>query len=58
MTDITEKRVMSLKSNYDLFYDELSTVAKKKCQSRKAEDKLLEMYSLATKELYEKKFNI
>jgi hypothetical protein len=36
----------------------LSTVAKKKCQSRKAEDKLLEMYSLATKELYDKKFNI
>lgn len=58
VTDIAEKRVMSIKSNYDLFYDELSTVAKKSCKSRKSEDKLLEMFSLATKELYNKKFNI
>ena len=58
ITDITEKRVMSIKSNYDLFNVELNSVAKKECKGGSPEDRLLEMFSLATKHLYQTKFNI
>lgn len=56
VTDIKPRRVMSTLSNYSLFKARLSSAARK-CKSNSKEDKLLEVYSIATKQLVKEKFN-
>ncbi len=51
------KKVMSIKSGYDLVTDRLNS-AVKKCKCKTEEDKFLEMYHLAMEKLIEDKINI
>lgn len=60
VTDATERKFRNilklLKSDYETFYGELNSVARK-CRSEKKEDKLLEMFCLATENLIKHNFN-
>lgn len=56
VTGIKPQSVRSFLSNYSLLTDRLSS-ASGKCGSKSTEDKLLEMYSIATKRLVKEKFN-
>lgn len=56
VTDIKPQSVKSLKSNYSLLADRLNS-STGKCGSNAKEDKLLELYSIATKRLVKEKFN-
>jgi hypothetical protein len=56
VTGVTPLKVASLKSNYSLFVSRLNTAASN-CKSKSEEDKLLEVYSLATQRLIKEKFN-
>jgi len=56
VTGVAPQKVASLKSNYSLFVSRLNSAASN-CKSNTEEDKLLEMYSLATKRLVKEKFN-
>jgi hypothetical protein len=49
------EKVQSIKSNYELFYTRLNKVARK-CVSKTSEDKLIEMYYLATQILVKEIF--
>ena len=48
--------VFSIFSNYNLFFERVNSAASK-CNSKNKEDRLLELYSLATKRLAKEKFN-
>ena len=56
VTGVTPLKVASLKSNYSLFISRLNSAANK-CTAQREDDKLLELYSLATKRLINEKFN-
>lgn len=56
VTDIKPQSVRSFKSNYSLLADRLSSSVGK-CGSNTKEDRLLELYSIATKRLVKEKFN-
>ncbi len=56
VTNITPRKVKSLKSNYSLFVDRINGQVSK-LGSKEAKDKLLEIYYLATKQLVTEKFD-
>ncbi len=56
VTDMRPQSVKSFKSNYSLLADRLNS-STGKCGSNAKEDKLLELYSIATKRLVKEKFN-
>lgn len=56
VTDVKPKKIVSLKSDYDLVTDRL-TSAVKKCHSKEDNDKFLEMFFLAMSKLFNEKFN-
>ena len=56
ITGIKPKRVLSMKSNYDLITDRLNS-AVKKCHSKDDCDKFLEMFHLGLNKLFNEKFN-
>lgn len=57
VTGITPKRIVSLKSDYDLVTDRLNS-AIKKCQSQEDCNRFLEMFYLGTSKLISEKFNV
>lgn len=56
VTGVKPKKIVSLKSDYDLVTDRLNS-AVKKCHSNEDKDKFLEMFFLAMKKLFNEKFN-
>lgn len=56
VTGCTPKRVISIKSDYDLITDRLNS-AVKKCQSKEDTDKFLEMFFIGMTKLFNEKFN-
>lgn len=56
VTGVKPKKIISLKSDYDLVTDRLNS-AVKKCQSKEDNDKFLEMFFLAMRKLFNEKFN-
>ena len=56
VTGVKPKKIISLKSDYDLVTDHLNS-AVKKCQSKEDNDKFLEMFFLAMTKLFNEKFN-
>lgn len=56
MTNVTPRKVKSLKSNYSLFIDRINGQVGK-LGSKDVNDKLLEVYYLATKQLAKEKFD-
>lgn len=56
VTGVKPKKIISLKSDYDLVTDRLNS-AVKKCQSKEDNDKFLEMFFLAMTKLFNEKFN-
>lgn len=56
ITGIKPKKIVSLKSDYDLITARLNAAAKK-CQSKEDIDKFLEMFFLAMSRLFKEKFN-
>jgi hypothetical protein len=56
VTDRKSKKIISLKSDYDLVTDRLNT-AVKKCQSKEDKDKFLEMFYIAMTRLFNEKIN-
>lgn len=56
VTNITPRKVKSLKSNYSLFVDRINGQVSK-LGSKDAKDKLLEIYYMATKQLVSEKFD-
>jgi len=56
ITGLKPKKIVSLKSDYDLVTDRLNS-AIKKCQSKDDNDKFLEMFYIATLRLFNEKFN-
>ena len=56
VTGVKPKKIVSLKSDYDLVTDRLNS-AVKKCQSKEDNDKFLEMFFLAMTKLFNEKFN-
>lgn len=56
VTGVKPKKIVSLKSDYDLVTDRLNS-AVKKCHSKGDNDKFLEMFFLAMKKLFNEKFN-
>lgn len=56
VTGVEPARVASLAKNYSLFAGRLNSAAEK-CKSNATEDKLMEVYSMATKKLVKEKFN-
>lgn len=56
VTGIKPKRIVSLKSDYDLVTDRLNS-AIKKCHSKEDSDKFLEMFFLGMSKLFNEKFN-
>ena len=56
VTGCKPKKIVSLKSDYDLVTDRLNS-AVKKCQSNDDKDKFLEMFYLGTSKLFNEKFN-
>lgn len=56
VTGVKPKKIISLKSDYDLVTDRLNA-AVKKCQSKEDNDKFLEMFFLAMRKLFNEKFN-
>jgi hypothetical protein len=57
VTGVKPKKIVSLKSDYDLVTDRLNS-AVKKCHSNEDKDKFLEMFFLAMKKLFNEKFNV
>ena len=57
VTGIPPKRIVSLKSDYDLVTDRLNS-AIKKCQSKEDFNRFLEMFYLGTSKLISEKFNV
>lgn len=57
VTGVKPKKIINLKSDYDLVTDRLNS-AVKKCHSKEDNDKFLEMFFLAMKKLFNEKFNI
>ena len=57
VTGIKPKRIVSLKSDYDLVTDRLNS-AVKKCHSKENNDKFLEMFYLGMTKLFNEKFNV
>ena len=57
VTGISPKRIVSLKSDYDLVTDRLNS-AIKKCQSKEDCNRFLEMFYLGTSKLISEKFNV
>ena len=55
VTGVKPKKIVSLKSDYDLVTDRLNS-AVKKCHSKGDNDKFLEMFFLAMKKLFNEKF--
>ena len=56
VTGIKPKRIVSLKSDYDLVTDRLNASVKK-CHSKENNDKFLEMFYLGMTKLFNEKFN-
>lgn len=56
VTGHTPKKIVSIKSNYDLVTDRLN-YAIKKCQSKEDNDKFLEMFFIGISKLFNEKFN-
>ncbi|MBR6196167.1 MAG: hypothetical protein IKQ72_01040 [Bacteroidaceae bacterium] len=56
VTGRKSKKIISLKSDYDLVTDRLNT-AVKKCQSKEDKDKFLEMFYIAMTRLFNEKIN-
>ena len=56
ITGVIAKKIFSRLSDYDLFSDRLNG-AINECTSNKSEDKVLEMYNIATDKLIKEKFN-
>ena len=56
VTGCKPKKIVSLKSDYDLVTDRLNS-AVKKCQSNDNNDKFLEMFYLGMSKLFNEKFN-
>lgn len=56
VTGVKPKKIVSLKSDYDLVTDRLNS-AIKKCHSKGDKDKFLEMFFIATNRLFKEKFN-
>ena len=56
VTGIKPKKIVSLKSDYDLVTDRLNS-AIKKCHSKEDNDKFLEMFYLGMTKLFNEKFN-
>ena len=56
VTDVKPQSVHSLLSNYSLFFGRVNSAAWH-CNSNGEEDKLMEVYSMATKRLVKEKFN-
>lgn len=56
VTGVKPKKIISLKSDYDLVTDRLNS-AVKKCHSKEDNDKFLEMFFLAMTKLFNEKFN-
>jgi hypothetical protein len=56
VTAVKPKKIVSLKSDYDLVTDRLNS-AIKKCHSKEDNDKFLEMFYLGMTKLFNEKFN-
>lgn len=56
VTGFKPKRILSIKTNYDLVTDRLNS-AVKKCHSNEDKDKFLEMFFLGMSKLFNEKFN-
>lgn len=56
VTEVKPKKIISIKSDYDLVTDRLNS-AIKKCHSKEDYDKFLEMFFLATRRLFNEKLN-
>lgn len=56
VTGVKPKKIVSLKSDYDLVTDRLNS-AVKKCHSKEDNDKFLEMFFIAMSKLFNEKFN-
>ncbi len=56
VTGVKPKKIVSIKSDYDLVTDRLNS-AVKKCHSQEDNDKFLEMFFLAMTKLFNEKFN-
>lgn len=57
VTGYKPKKIMSLKSDYDLVTDRLNS-ALKKCNSQESNNRFLEMFYLGTSQLVNEKFNV
>lgn len=57
VTGVKPKKIINLKSDYDLVTDRLNS-AVKKCHSKEDNDKFLEMFFLAMKKLFNEKINM
>lgn len=58
VTGCKPKKIVSLKSDYDLITDRLNTAVKRKCQSKDGPNKFLEMFYLGLSKLISEKFNL
>ena len=56
VTGCKPKKILSMKSDYDLITDRLNS-AVKKCQSKEDNNKFLEMFYLGMSRLFNEKFN-